>query len=306
MATTTATRVPRPRPLLAIVHQVNLRPGHDTSAPVAEVMTARELETAFASKKTKKGNAGAARVPAPRNPTSGVLATATSIEYATGLLVRLYDGDPETAAELAADLVGKNQTYVSRIIDNLLALLADQPRPATDAMVAMLRRLYYSRMAKNDGTRDEVLDAAFEASIGQMDFTQVGKMIDTLKTLPEHPALVKARYEAQKLHAVTEGMYRLPNGEIYKVQKAIHGSGHLYAKKLVKLDEPTTVRGQEAHYAFEMARGAIQALRPEYRMTREDAKEFGDLYGCCCRCGTVLTDEASIERGLGPICAEKF
>ena len=40
-------------------------------------------------------------------------------------------------------------------------------------------------------------------------------------------------------------------------------------------------------------------------MTLEEAKEFGKLYGICCRCAAILTDENSIREGIGPICAQK-
>lgn len=38
----------------------------------------------------------------------------------------------------------------------------------------------------------------------------------------------------------------------------------------------------------------------------EAAKRYGKLTGRCCSCGRELTDPASIEAGIGPICAEKF
>lgn len=96
---------------------------------------------------------------------------------------------------------------------------------------------------------------------------------------------------------VTEdGMYVL--GEtVYKVQKAVHGSGHLYAKQLVI--------HEGANATFEFAKGMIYKLRAGNKMTLEQAKEFGHLYGVCCKCGATLTDEKSIEAGIGPICAGK-
>jgi hypothetical protein len=86
--------------------------------------------------------------------------------------------------------------------------------------------------------------------------------------------------------------------KIYKVQHAVHGSGRQYAKVLVKYDDDS--------WGFEIARGVIFKLRPEHKMSLEDAKKFGALYGTCCVCGRTLTNEESIEAGIGPICASKF
>lgn len=107
--------------------------------------------------------------------------------------------------------------------------------------------------------------------------------------------------KVQELKAATEledGMYVL-DGVIYKVQHAVHGSGRQYAKRLVP-NSP----GERA--SFEYAPGMVRKLRPEHRMTMEQAKEFGALYGTCCQCGRVLTNEDSIEAGIGPICASKL
>jgi hypothetical protein len=89
-----------------------------------------------------------------------------------------------------------------------------------------------------------------------------------------------------------EGMYKLGN-RIFKVQRAIHGSGHLYAKELVS-------------GGFTYAGGMIRKLNSSHRMTLEQAKEYGALYGVCCRCAAPLTDEKSIAAGIGPVCATKF
>lgn len=94
-------------------------------------------------------------------------------------------------------------------------------------------------------------------------------------------------------HAKVEGqgMFR-HNGKVYKVQKAVHGSGNLYAKILLD--------GK-----FEYAKGMLPKLDESERMTLEEAKEYGKLTGSCCNCGRTLTDEDSIEAGIGPICAGK-
>ncbi len=41
-------------------------------------------------------------------------------------------------------------------------------------------------------------------------------------------------------------------------------------------------------------------------LTLELAKEYGKLYGQCMICGRTLTNEDSIEAGIGPICAGKL
>jgi hypothetical protein len=109
---------------------------------------------------------------------------------------------------------------------------------------------------------------------------------------------------------IEDGMYRMQDGTIYKVQHAVHGSGRQYAKKLVVVQEPE--RDDEGDIVnpgtikFVYISGAIWAIRSEHRMTIEQAKEFGALYGTCVRCGRTLTKEKSIERAMGPVCAGKI
>jgi hypothetical protein len=99
---------------------------------------------------------------------------------------------------------------------------------------------------------------------------------------------------------VTEaGMYK-KDGVIYKVQLAVHGSGNLYAKKLV----PGNAYGDKASFTY--VPGAISKLTADDKLSLEEAKEFGALYGSCCVCGRTLTDENSIAAGIGPVCATKF
>lgn len=105
---------------------------------------------------------------------------------------------------------------------------------------------------------------------------------------------------AKAAGAVQDGMYRNPeSGEIFRVQKAVHGSGNLYAKRLIA---PAFEGGKAS---FEYAPGAVRKLKPEWRMTLEEAKEYGALYGCCIRCCRTLTREESIERQMGPVCSSK-
>jgi hypothetical protein len=88
------------------------------------------------------------------------------------------------------------------------------------------------------------------------------------------------------------GIYQTENGDIYRVQPS-QQTGRFYAKKLVFTG------------GWEYESGAIYRLKEEQRMTLEQAKAFGMATGLCCVCGRFLTDPASVEQGIGPVCIKK-
>lgn len=98
--------------------------------------------------------------------------------------------------------------------------------------------------------------------------------------------------------AVPEG-FHLANGNVYKVQSNRAGTGS-YAKVLVPGAE-----GEKGHFDY-VGRAPFPILSADTILTAEKAAEFGHLYGICARCGATLTDEDSIQRGIGPVCAGKF
>ena len=109
-----------------------------------------------------------------------------------------------------------------------------------------------------------------------------------------------------------DGMYRDPaSGRIWKVQfnRASGDGQRLYAKLLVIDIEPEVapdgkvITTGKRH--FDYAPGAMREIRPEWRMSLEEAKEFGALYGTCVY-GHPLTKEESIRKGIGPVCEEKY
>lgn len=83
---------------------------------------------------------------------------------------------------------------------------------------------------------------------------------------------------------------------IYKVQRS--QTGNLYAKQLV--GDPGETMSWEYVGSAPVRSGRLQQL------DLETAKRFGQLYGACCVCGRTLTNEGSIEAGIGPVCATKL
>lgn len=139
---------------------------------------------------------------------------------------------------------------------------------------------------------------------GAFDKAAASAVIDALKDAPRaeslpDPSKPGVTHTMRRNDAtVPEGMHTL-NGKVYKVQRAIHGSGNLYAKELAMDENGET-------WSFYYARGVIRSLSEETKMTLEDAKQFGVLYGTCVQCGRMLTNEESIKAGIGPVCAGKF
>lgn len=105
---------------------------------------------------------------------------------------------------------------------------------------------------------------------------------------------------------VEPGMYQLPSGDIFKVQKS--RQGHPYAKQLRPIggQRLLEVSGERVHFEFVYAPGAVQAIQPEHAMSLEAAIAFGIKYGVCCVCGAFLKDAESVEQGIGPVCRKRL
>jgi hypothetical protein len=171
------------------------------------------------------------------------------------------------------------------------------PALASDKQTTLIAKLLDE---KEMGSADRfAAKTALETSLLK---SEASAMITWLLAMPRKaspsPTAQPAREEITE-----DGMYRTEDGTIYKVQRAVHGSGQLYAKRLTVVP---AIAGGEAQVSFDYAPGAVRKLAPSDRMTLAQAKEFGALYGSCCVCGRTLTREESIEAGIGPVCAGRF
>jgi hypothetical protein len=181
--------------------------------------------------------------------------------------------------------------------------------PATDKQIAFLCSLADQKLPA-----DEASVTKRQATEGHWGRRSISPEINRLRDLPRRPAEValdghETNATAQTPVDLASGMYRMDE-TIYKVQVAVHGSGRPYAKRLVQIEvevDPSRVQDvTEKVWRFEYAPGMVHKLRPEHKLTLEEAKAFGALYGTCCCCGRTLTNEESIENGIGPICAGKW
>lgn len=99
--------------------------------------------------------------------------------------------------------------------------------------------------------------------------------------------------------AADSGIYQDPDsGRIFKVYESVQ-SGRILCKNLVV--DKLRSKGQFVYMGL-----ASRFVQHGWKMTEEDARKFGKVYGICCMCGRTLTDEESIANGIGPVCAGKF
>ena len=85
-----------------------------------------------------------------------------------------------------------------------------------------------------------------------------------------------------------------------KVFKVYRGrSGYMLAKQGVVIND-------EGGFVFGYVGAAHRFVKAENLMTLDQAQDFGRHFGVCCVCGRTLTNGASIDAGIGPICSSKF
>lgn len=212
----------------------------------------------------------------------------TRLATACATAKSLVESEPGASLQARVNLVAflvNEYVYAQRRKDEAQAQ-APVANAASEKQVAFARRL----VDQKDIPADERSPYdAFLAHPESVTKRQAGSLIDGLLGYPD---------KAQAGGVEEDGMYRDGDGNIFKVQRS--QAGRLYAKALVR-DE-----SKKSGWAFEYAAGAVRRLSPAMRMTVEQAREFGVATGTCCVCGRTLTDEESIEAGIGPVCAGKF
>lgn len=133
-------------------------------------------------------------------------------------------------------------------------------------------------------------DQTIEQGFAAMDKATISAEIDTLKD-----AIRKERHAQRQSasEAMEEGIY-MKNATVYKVQRS-KTSGNLYTK---------TLHTDPARWEYTPE--VMRDLSLSDKITMEQAQEFGMKFGICAICGRLLTDPDSIDRGIGPVCANRI
>ena len=205
------------------------------------------------------------------------LASPKQVDYLNSLLAKhpayrdVENLWPENVAKLS-------KSDASKLIDELRNRKPEgKTTGATDKQAAFIRKL-----GAEKGLTDEAIETVLAALQNPGD---ASRAIDTLKAAPKVGPASEPKDELQ------DAIYKI-DGEIRKVYHT--QAGHQVAKVW-----------QDGEWEYVGKRG-LRGLTDEHRMTLEEAKEFGAIYGICCNCSRRLTDEVSIEEGIGPVCAKRF
>lgn len=224
-----------------------------------------------------------------------ITATATGVRCGNHGAERVYHDTLESVRACFRE--AQHTAYAGRVSGKVEAREPDLSAFDTTPTVIPRPEIYLQDVVDGNATIGEYLEARTDLS-------------------PEQKAKALARIEApaRKGYAVdSDGMYRNPEtGKIFKVYYTVHGRGVLVAKELVLLDESQwytkTVRRKEVLVKAEFVYRGLAGLREltaDMKMTLEEGKKYGAIYGVCVRCSATLTNEESIERAMGPVCAGK-
>jgi len=162
----------------------------------------------------------------------------------------------------------------------------------------------------------------FAASLGQS-VSRFGsltdKQVEAARRCIEREAARQAERAAQAaapmpadaldLSSLPQGRYAVPDGDTrlkVLVRKPTDGqwAGFVFVSDAAEYGQRTRYGMQAPNKGY---RGQIEdALRKIVAAPEAALVAYGKLTGCCGVCGRALEDEASVARGIGPICAEKL
>lgn len=109
-----------------------------------------------------------------------------------------------------------------------------------------------------------------------------------------HAKVTARKQNAPAKSANPEPGYYIDDKNDYYVVVEGKRSGNLYAKMW---------NGRSWDY---VGRSPFATLVDTPKLSKEQAAEFGHMFGRCIVCGRTLTDPASVEAGIGPICAKRL
>lgn len=206
---------------------------------------------------------------------------------------------------LPATLDNISKTAASALIDKLIdrPIKAGVPvKLASEKQINFLRKLIDEKAWELAGGEDYA--PIVNVQTGEpVSAKSAGEAITWLLTLARKPVETTTTVDLES------GIY-LHDGQVFKVYTN-QARTRMLAKLLVLPEGWVDLSRNEREASDSQPQWIYQGVASRFvkadeKMTLEQAKEFGAIYGVCSNCGRLLTNEDSIEAGLGPICRNKF
>lgn len=159
-------------------------------------------------------------------------------------------------------------------------------KPATDKQLALIRTLLVERN----------VTVVTEEQLLRLSVLGAKRTIEKLLAMPK---VAQAKKSFAQHPELTVGVYMI-DGYVCKV-KPSQTTGRLYVSVL-----QDAVPGEKATFRAKGYQWLMSKLTPEHKITPEQAKAYGDVMNHCCCCGKLLTVDLSVERGVGPVCWDKY
>ena len=169
-------------------------------------------------------------------------------------------------------------------------------RPASPKQVALIERLAIEKdtpVAGRDLREARNIERMMDVLGGKdVSVREASDVIDWMFSLPN---------QATEQAAPAKPGYYVQQGQVVAVVEN-RAKTSTYAKVLTI----TTDVDGDFRARWEYAPGLGRTLAGFEPLTVEEAARLGHLHGICVVCAKQLTDPASVERGIGPVCAKRL
>lgn len=165
--------------------------------------------------------------------------------------------------------------------------------PASQKQFDFIKKLLSEKEV--DALTQELVDAAREHAVaGTLRSRTASALIDTLLALPN---------KTDERSRIDAGIYAVQTQDLGHIIVRVYlgqQSGQMLAKQVFVLD---------GDVSYDYLGTARKVLGQAVTWTRLELKEVGALgitTGHCLICGRRLDDPESVDRGIGPVCAENY
>lgn len=175
-------------------------------------------------------------------------------------------------------------------------------RPASQKQFDFIKKLIGERELSPE-LAEQVREAREKAVQHRLTSKAASTLIDALLAAPKASVQAIPNSFQQATEDITAGMYWIHGDHLVRVYRG-QQSGHLLVKRVhIEQDGDDTTVSYE--YLGAASRVMTKAATPQ-RIPLEQVGQLGVVTNICMVCGRRLDDPESVDRGIGPVCAQNY